>query len=80
MCPLQWLQHFAAGLAHLEAAQVGNLVASVTVTKIGTTGTASHAELIERFWRDLILAGRSPLNNPYKNDILMLCVVFQTKR
>ena len=37
------------GFSHLEAAQVGNLVASVTVTKIGTTGTASHAEVIERF-------------------------------
>ncbi len=37
------------GSSYLEAAQVGNLVASVTVTKIGTTGTASHAEVIERF-------------------------------
>jgi rfaE bifunctional protein kinase chain/domain len=34
--------------AHVEAAQVGNLVASITVTKIGTTGTASHGEVIER--------------------------------
>ena len=34
---------------YVEAAQVGNLVASITVTKIGTTGTASHAEIIERF-------------------------------
>ena len=37
------------GFSHLEAAQVGNLVASVTVTKIGTTGTASHTEVLERF-------------------------------
>ena len=37
------------GYSHLEAAQVGNLVASVTVAKIGTTGTASHSEVIERF-------------------------------
>ena len=37
------------GFNHLEAAQVGNLVASVTVTKVGTTGTASHTEVIERF-------------------------------
>ena len=37
------------GFSHLEAAQVGNLVASVTVTKIGTTGTASHTEVIKRF-------------------------------
>ena len=36
------------GSSYLEAAQVGNLVASVTVTKIGTTGTASHTEIIER--------------------------------
>ena len=37
------------GFSHIEAAQVGNFVASVTVTKIGTTGTASHAEVIEKF-------------------------------
>ena len=37
------------GSGYFEAAQVGNLVASVTVTKIGTTGTASHTEVIERF-------------------------------
>ena len=37
------------GSSHFEAAQVGNLVASVTVTKIGTTGTASHKEVIDRF-------------------------------
>ena len=37
------------GSIYVEAAQVGNLVASITVTKIGTTGTASHAEVIERF-------------------------------
>lgn len=37
------------GFSYLEAAQIGNLVASVTVTKIGTTGTASHKEVIERF-------------------------------
>ena len=37
------------GFSYLEAAQLGNLVASITVTKIGTTGTASHREVIERF-------------------------------
>lgn len=37
------------GRIYVEAAQVGNLVASITVTKIGTTGTASHAEVLERF-------------------------------
>jgi len=34
--------------AAVEAAYIGNLVASITVTKIGTTGTASPAELLER--------------------------------
>ena len=38
----------ASGGNLTEAALVGNLVASVTVTKIGTTGTASPAELVER--------------------------------
>ena len=32
----------------VEAAYIGNLVASITVTKIGTTGTASPAEILER--------------------------------
>ena len=34
--------------ASVEAAYVGNLVASITVTKIGTTGTASPAEIRQR--------------------------------
>ena len=34
--------------APVEAAYVGNLVASITVTKIGTTGTASPAEILQR--------------------------------
>ncbi len=34
--------------AAVEAAYIGNLVASITVTKIGTTGTASLAEILER--------------------------------
>ena len=37
------------GATYLEAAQVGNLVASITVTKVGTTGTASHEEVIDGF-------------------------------
>ena len=32
----------------VEAAYIGNLVASITVTKIGTTGTASPAEILQR--------------------------------
>ena len=34
--------------AAVEAAYIGNLVASITVTKIGTTGTASLAEILKR--------------------------------
>ena len=34
--------------AAVEAAYIGNLVASITVTKIGTTGTASPTEILER--------------------------------
>ena len=34
--------------ASVEAAYVGNLVASITVTKIGTTGTASPTEILQR--------------------------------
>ncbi len=36
--------------AAVEAAYLGNLVASITVTKIGTTGTATPEEVLERFW------------------------------
>ena len=34
--------------AAVDAAYVGNLVASITVTKIGTTGTAAPIEILER--------------------------------
>jgi rfaE bifunctional protein kinase chain/domain len=37
-----------AGATHFEAAQVGNLVASITVEQLGTTGSATPARLIER--------------------------------
>lgn len=39
-----------AGASPVEAAAVGNLVASITVQQLGTTGTASPAQLIAR-WR-----------------------------
>ena len=39
-------------VAAAEAAYIGNLVASITVTKIGTTGTASPAEILERHRND----------------------------
>jgi len=37
-----------AGADHAEAAVVGNLVASITVQQLATTGTASPAQLLER--------------------------------
>lgn len=40
-----------AGASPVEAAAVGNLVASVTVRQLGTTGTASPTQLIAR-WRE----------------------------
>ena len=43
LCSLRDSQETAA----VEAAYVGNLVASITVTKIGTTGTASPTEVLE---------------------------------
>lgn len=39
----------AAGAGHREAAFLGNLVASITITKLGTTGTASPQEVRERY-------------------------------
>ena len=44
LCSLRTSQEDAA----VEAAYLGNLVASITITKIGTTGTASPAEVLER--------------------------------
>jgi sugar/nucleoside kinase (ribokinase family) len=38
-----------AGASYREAALIGNLVASITVQKIGTTGTASPEEVMKRF-------------------------------
>ena len=39
----------AAGASLVEAAQFGNLVASITVQQIGTTGTATPAQVRERW-------------------------------
>jgi len=41
-----------AGATRVEAAAVGNLVASITVQQLGTTGTASPAQVVER-WREV---------------------------
>lgn len=38
-----------AGATPTEAALVGNLVASITVQQLGTTGTASRQQVLERF-------------------------------
>jgi len=38
-----------SGASHVEAATIGNLVASITVQQIGTTGTASPAQVLEQF-------------------------------
>ena len=38
----------STGVAIDEAAYVGNIVASITITKIGTTGTATPAEMRQR--------------------------------
>ena len=40
-----------AGATEIEAAAVGNLVASITVQQIGTTGTATPQQILER-WRE----------------------------
>ena len=37
-----------AGATHCEAAEVGNLVASITIQQIGTTGTATPAQVLAR--------------------------------
>jgi len=37
-----------AGASHTEAALVGNLVASITIQQIGTTGTASPEQVLQR--------------------------------
>jgi rfaE bifunctional protein kinase chain/domain len=42
----------AAGASYLEAAAFGNLVASITIQQLGTTGTASPAQVRER-WRQV---------------------------
>ena len=38
-----------AGATPVEAAAVGNLVASITVQQLGTTGTASPSQVVQRY-------------------------------
>ncbi len=47
-----------AGATDLEAAAVGNLVASITVQQLGTTGTATPQQVLDR-WREMY-ATREP--------------------
>jgi bifunctional ADP-heptose synthase (sugar kinase/adenylyltransferase) len=42
----------AAGLSNIEAAAFGNLIASITIQQIGTTGTATLEQVRER-WREV---------------------------
>ena len=45
----------AAGTTLEEAAAFGNLVASITIQQIGTTGTASPAQVRQR-WREVAVS------------------------
>jgi sugar/nucleoside kinase (ribokinase family) len=38
-----------AGATPVEAGAIGNLVASITVQQLGTTGTASRAQVVNRW-------------------------------
>ena len=47
-----------AGMDRREAAATGNLVASITVQQLGTTGTASPAQVLARWVRGARLTNR----------------------
>jgi rfaE bifunctional protein kinase chain/domain len=47
-----------AGATYQEAALVGNLVASITVRQVGTTGTASPEQALRRFYEQTSKEGR----------------------
>ena len=46
----------AAGTSHGEAAAFGNLVASITIKQMGTTGTATP-DLVRQRWQAIVTAG-----------------------
>ena len=48
-----------AGATPVEAAAVGNLVASITVQQLGTTGTASPRQVVQRYHEWAAALGRS---------------------
>jgi len=39
----------SSGASAVEAATIGNIVASITITKLGVTGTATPKEVLSRF-------------------------------
>jgi sugar/nucleoside kinase (ribokinase family) len=49
----------AAGASLVEAAQFGNLIASITIQQLGTTGSASPAQVRAR-WREVSTREPSP--------------------
>lgn len=57
-----------AGAQPAEAALVGNLVASITVQQIGTTGVASRQQVAERFREYARLRGDDPILAPTLQD------------
>ena len=57
-CTAGIVSALCAGASLEDAALVGNIVASITVQKIGETGTATPAEVLARF--DEFNAGRGP--------------------
>jgi len=48
-CSAGLVSAWAAGASMTEAAEMGNLTASVTIKKIGTTGTASPEEVLHQY-------------------------------
>ncbi len=44
-----------AGATHVEAGLIGNLVASITIQRIGATGTASPEQVLTRHARETAL-------------------------
>ena len=48
-CTSGMVSAFCAGATGPEAAEIGNLCASVTIRKIGTTGTASRPEILSQY-------------------------------
>ena len=47
-----------SGAKPIEAARLGNLIASITIQQIGTTGTTSPAQVRERFQQLESASGR----------------------